>query len=145
MALVNETADARDQTSRDEAHGLGLGRFAEVGGEEKDESGDEFGMAGCEQEGGLAGQSAGHENRGIPGAGRTEKFGEGFDMVVGIEGGGRPLGFTEPNQIRREDFVSHGEAGVNLRPFVGGCAEEHAVQKNQRRAGSTDMVNNVSA
>jgi hypothetical protein len=115
----------------------------ESSGEEENEPGDEFGMFRREEKGDLASETAGNQDGGAAWADRAEKFREGFDMLIGLERGRWSLGFSVTDQIRRDDFAVHGEAGVNLRPFIRRGTKKHPMKENQRGAGAANMENKI--
>ena len=71
-------------------------------------------MARRKQECGLAGDAAGDEGRLLHRGRAAEEFGEALDMLVRVEGGGRPLGLAEADEIRRKHIRLRGEARVDL-------------------------------
>jgi len=92
----------------------------------------------------LASEAAGDENGRTTGAGGLQKCGERLDIFIGIEGLGGAFGFAEADQVGRDDLAGHREVRINLRPLVGGGAEEKTVEKNERRAGAADMVDDFA-
>ena len=141
--MVDESAHAGNHAARDEAHRLGLAGVLKASWQEKNEAGDEFRMLRGEQERDLGSETAGDQDGRAVRADGAEKLREGLDMFLGIQRGGWTLGFSVTDQIRRDDFAVHREAGVNLRPFVGGSPEKHPMKKNQRHAGTANMVNKI--
>jgi hypothetical protein len=122
---------------------LGLNGVLEASGQKKNEVGDEFGMFCGKKERNLGSQPASNQDGRAVWADCAEKLCEGLDVVFGLQWGGWTLGFSVTDELRGDDFAVHGEAGVNLRPFVGRGTEKHPMKKNQRLSGAANMVNEI--